>query len=147
MQMKLTRHNGRSGKHGAYNPKHNDRKFDLKNSDHIDEERAKRNIYWDCYQGFRTAETDEPEEQMVHSFEEVERVFYNERYFDFCEAQHERNQKNGHPERNKSPDDLRTNKKTCPEESLIQIGTMEEHEDVFILSLVRTGSHSRLLRM
>ena len=54
MQMKLTRHNGRSGKNGAYNPKHNDRKFDLKNSEHIDAERAKRNIYWDCYQGFRT---------------------------------------------------------------------------------------------
>ena len=26
--MKATRHNGRAGKHGAYNPKHNDREFD-----------------------------------------------------------------------------------------------------------------------
>ena len=38
--MKLTRHNGRSGKHGTYNPKHNDRTFDVSNSEHIDEERA-----------------------------------------------------------------------------------------------------------
>lgn len=30
--MRLTRHNGRSGKNGAYNPKHNDRRFDLENS-------------------------------------------------------------------------------------------------------------------
>lgn len=28
--MKITHHNGRSGKNGAYNPKHNDREFDLR---------------------------------------------------------------------------------------------------------------------
>lgn len=27
--MKATRHNGRSGKNGTYNPRHNDRRFDL----------------------------------------------------------------------------------------------------------------------
>ena len=42
--MKLTRHNGRTGKNGVYNPKHNDRQFDIDNSDHIDLERAKRNV-------------------------------------------------------------------------------------------------------
>ena len=39
--MKLTRHNGRTGKNGVYNPKHNDRQFDIDNSDHIDLERVK----------------------------------------------------------------------------------------------------------
>ena len=48
--MKLTRHNGRSGKNGAYNPKHNGRRFGVANSVHIDEERTVRNGYWDCYQ-------------------------------------------------------------------------------------------------
>ena len=47
--MKLTRHNGRSGKHGTYNPRHNDRRFDVENSEHIDAERARQNVYWDCY--------------------------------------------------------------------------------------------------
>lgn len=47
--MKATRHNGRAGKFGAYNVKHNDRNFDVSNSEHIDAERAKGNIYWDCY--------------------------------------------------------------------------------------------------
>ena len=51
-EMRATRHNGRSGKHGVYNPKHNDRKFDIANSDHIDAEREKQNIYWDCYRGY-----------------------------------------------------------------------------------------------
>ena len=46
--MKLTRHNGRSGKHGTYNPRHNDRRFDVENSEHIDAERARQNVYWDC---------------------------------------------------------------------------------------------------
>ena len=49
--MKLTRHNGRSGKHGTYNPRHNDRRFDVENSEHIDAERARQNVYWDCYRG------------------------------------------------------------------------------------------------
>ena len=38
--MRATRHNGRSGSHGTYNVKHNDRNFDVKNSDHIDEVRT-----------------------------------------------------------------------------------------------------------
>lgn len=38
--MKATRHNGRSGKHGSYNPKHNDRQFDISHSEHIDGELA-----------------------------------------------------------------------------------------------------------
>ena len=36
--LKLTRHNGRAGTHGTYNPKHNDRSFNLANSEHIDPE-------------------------------------------------------------------------------------------------------------
>ena len=44
--MKATRHNGRSGKHGTYDAKHNDRRFDVENSEHIDAERTKFNVYW-----------------------------------------------------------------------------------------------------
>ena len=50
--MKATRHNGRSGKHGTYDAKHNDRRFDVENSEHIDAERTKMNVYWDCYQWY-----------------------------------------------------------------------------------------------
>lgn len=52
ISMKATRHNGRSGKHGTYDAKHNDRRFDVENSEHIDAERTKMNVYWDCYQGY-----------------------------------------------------------------------------------------------
>lgn len=50
--MRASRHNGRCGKHGVYDVKHNDRNFDVANSEHIDPTRTKLNVYWDCYQGY-----------------------------------------------------------------------------------------------
>ena len=153
--MKLTRHNGRSGRHGAYNPRHNDRRFDLENSEHIDQERVKQNVYWDCYQGFHFPIDQEQEERIVYSFEQIERAFYSEHYGDFCEAQHERNRKAGHSNRDRSTEDLWRDKKTCPEESLIQIGTMEKSVSPAVLAEIaveffeeferRFGDHIHIL--
>ena len=70
--LKLTRHNGRAGKHGTYNPKHNDRSFEIANSEHIDPERVQQNIYWDCYNGIRSALQPKSEESLADTFEEVE---------------------------------------------------------------------------
>ena len=123
-EKRVTRHNGRSGKNGVYNPKHNDRSFNLSNAEHIDSRNANYNILWDCYHGFTNLEMRNNVELAVH-FEEVERLFYLEHYDDYCLAQHERNHKNGHPERNREPDSLRLDKRTCPEESIIQIGNMD----------------------
>ena len=136
--MKLTRHNGRSGKNGTYNPKHNDRRFDIANSDHIDQERANQNVYWDCYQGFRIPANQAEENQIAYSFEQIEQIFYYKRYNDFCEGQHERNRKSGHSSRDRTPKDLWSNKKTCPEESLIQIGTMEKSVPPEVLKEIAT---------
>ena len=124
--MKLTRHNGRSGKHGTYNPRHNDRRFDVENSEHIDAERARKNVYWDCYRGFTTHEFRENPEQPDFSFEEIERMYYYEHYGGHVEAQNARNEKTRHTERNRTVEDLLKNNKTCPEESIYQIGTMGE---------------------
>ncbi|MBQ1366880.1 MAG: serine/arginine repetitive matrix protein 2 [Firmicutes bacterium] len=153
--MKLTRHNGRAGKNGAYNPKHNDRQFDVANSDHIDQERAKQNVYWDCYQGYRFPTDQAQEDQITYSFEQIEQAFYSERYDDFCEAQHERNRKTGHTGRDRSTKDLWEDKKTCPEESLIQIGTMEKSVSPAVLAEIaaeffeefdrRFGKHIHIL--
>ena len=125
--MKLTRHNGRAGKNGVYNPKHNDRSFDIANSEHIDEERAKQNLYWDCYNGFRNFKNPEKENELSATFEDVEQLFYRQRYHDFVTGQNERNVKNRHPERNKETGDLLKSKKTCPEETVYQIGTLDNH--------------------
>ena len=137
--MKLTKHNGRAGKHGVYNPKHNDRSFDVSHSEHIDWERAEKNVYWDCYNGYRQlAEKNSDEIEMASTFEEVEQLYYHNRYTDYTVGQNARNEKNRHTERNRTTDEILKNKKTCPEESLLQIGKMEEHAPAETLFLVAT---------
>ena len=130
--MRATRHNGRFGKHGVYNSRHNDRKFDIANSEHIDEEREKQNIYWDCYRGY----VQNPDDEMLgfygvdpsgSSFHEIEKSYYEDNYSDFIRGQNERNVKNHHPERNRTVEDLLSNKKTCPEETIFQIGKEGDH--------------------
>ena len=125
--LKLTRHNGRAGKHGTYNPKHNDRSFEITNSEHIDPERAQHNIYWDCYNGIRSALHPKSEDSLADTFEEVEKLYYKLHYTNFTEKQNERNAKIRHAERNRSTEDLLASKKTCPEESIYQLGTLESH--------------------
>ena len=155
-KMRVTRHNGRAGKNGVYNPKHNDRSFDVKSSEHIDQERIKQNIYWDWVRGQSDWEDHNPDEDLLDlRFENIEKVFYDRQYRDYCDGQHERNRRSGHSKRDRSPDDLRMNKKTCPEESLIQIGHMEEHvEPEVLLHIVKElfawfdesfGSHIHIL--
>lgn len=151
--MKLTRHNGRAGKNGAYNPKHNDRRFDVENSGHIDPERAKKNIYWDCYQGLSSEAYGEGKQK--YSFEDVERIYYFDHYADHVQAQNERNEKSRHTERNRTVEDLLKNKKTCPEETVYQIGTIEESVSGETLAMIaveffaemerRYGEHFHIL--
>ncbi len=153
--MKLTRHNGRAGKNGAYNPKHNDRRFDIENSGHIDADRANQNIYWDCYTGFSSAKIRGHDKENDYSFEKIEQLYYFEHYADHIQAQNERNEKTRHTERNRTVTDLLTNNKTCPEESIYQIGTINESVSGEVLAGIATeffaemeekyGSHVHIL--
>ena len=126
--MRVSRHNGRSGKHGVYNPKHNDRRFDVQHSEHIDPERKKENLYWDCYHGISK---DGNSAEMT--FEQVEEKFYEEIFADFIKGQNARNIKNRHPERNRTAKDLLNDKRTCPEETIYQIGNIDSSIDYFDL--------------
>lgn len=120
--MRASRHNGRSGKHGVYDAKHNDRNFDVSNSEHIDAEKTRRNIYWDCYQGYCLGNSDS---RRKLTFSEVEKIYYLKQYGDHVEEQNKRNEKGGHAERNRTIEDVLKNSKTCPEESLLQLGNMD----------------------
>ena len=136
--LKLTRHNGRAGAHGTYNPKHNDRSFNLANSEHIDPERAKGNIYWDCFHGFRSALDPQDPDDLAATFSEVEQQFYENRYSNFVESQNERNAKIRHTERNRSIPDLLSSRKTSPEETIYQLGTKDDHASSEVLLAVVT---------
>ena len=151
-KMRASRHNGRSGKHGVYDVKHNDRNFDVANSEHIDAERTKLNVYWDCYQGY-CLNGDTSERKMT--FTEIEKAYYFEHYGDHVDAQNERNEKAGHAERNRTTDDVLKNNKTCPEESILQLCNIDCSVTPDVLAKVvaeffeefekRYGSHVHIL--
>lgn len=117
-KMRLTAHNGRAGKNGTYSAKHNDRNFDTREAEHIDEERSLDNWYWHCFQHSKPEMT----------FEDAEARYYEKH---FREALDERNQRSiaqRHPERVKTMDDYRKSQKSCPEEQIMQIG----HKDMSV---------------
>ena len=57
----------------------------------------------------------------------MERQFYESHYTAFVEGQNERNARIRHTERNRSIPDLLSSRKTCPEETIYQLGTLDEH--------------------
>ncbi|WP_026510550.1 hypothetical protein [Butyrivibrio sp. LC3010] len=134
--MKFTRHNGRSGLHGTYNPKHNDREFDLDKTEDLNKDLTENNLYWNCIDKkiFRHGELSDN----ANTFTDVEKGFYNLVYKDYVDGQNERNIRSGHRERCRTTDDLRTNNKTCPEETIYQIGDMNMHVDPHVLDNFRT---------
>ena len=110
--MRATIHNGRTGKDGAYNTKHNDRQFDIRNAEHIDPERVKNNRYWNW--------TGNPK----MSFEDAEAAFYEKHIRKHLDAQNARYRAQRHAERAKTMDEYRKSPQTCPEEVILQIGKM-----------------------
>ena len=113
--MRLTAHNGRAGKNGAYSAKHNDRNFDVRKADHIDTDRSADNRYWCCYKDM--------------TFEDAEARYYERHFRDVLDARNERYIAQRHPERVRTMDDYRTSEKTCPEETITQIGAKGDTVD------------------
>ena len=112
--MRATIHNGRTGKDGAYNTKHNDRQFDIRNAEHIDPERVKNNRYWNW--------TGNPK----MSFEDAEAAFYEKHIRKHLDAQNARYKTQRHAERAKTMDEYRRSPQTCPEEVILMIGKAKD---------------------
>lgn len=107
--MRMTIHNARTSKLGAFTPRHNDRNFDISHAEHIDPERTKGNIYWN-WTGKQI------------SFEDAEKTFYEEHCRKYLDAVNQRYQEQRHPERVKDMDAYRRSPRTCPEETILMIG-------------------------
>lgn len=111
--MRATMHNGRRNKDGkAYTSKHNDRNFDVRTAEHIDESRSSSNIYWQLYEDGAT-------------FEEAEERFYQEHFTDNLNAQNERYRQQRHEERCKTMKEYQ--EQNCPVETIWQLGTAKEN--------------------
>ena len=108
--MRATIHNGRTGKDGAYNTKHNDRQFDISHAEHIDPGRVELNRYWNW--------TGNPK----MSFEDAEDAFYEKQIRKHLDAQNARYKAQRHAERAKTMDEYRKSPQTCPEEVILMIG-------------------------
>lgn len=117
---RVSRYNGRAGKHGVYNPKHNDRSFNVENADSINKDRTRLNLYWDCANGLRNHE--ENATGQYPSFTQHEHDEYERRYGHYVSEQNKRNIKAGHAKRNRIIDDLLQDARICPEETIYQIG-------------------------
>ena len=114
-------------------------------------EKTALNVYWDCMQGTHMKDPD----QTFMTFEEVESQFYRIVYHESVEAQNERNIRNRHPERNRTTEDLLKDRRTCPEETILQIGnisgtvpaeTLTEIVATFFSELTsRYGEHFHIL--
>lgn len=122
--MKVTMHKGRAGKNGVFLAGHNDR-TKTENADHIDREKSVENVN-KIYDFEQQKMIDKPDDLTLENYE---KNVYRDLYSDGVEAQNERNEKAGHPERNKSIDDLYNSKKTCIESEILQVGDKDESAD------------------
>ena len=113
-KSRITLHNGRShrGTGTAFSTRHNDRQFDISQSDHIDPERSRGNRYW------RWNQQDTPEQ----TFEDCEQAFYEKTFADYLQAQNQRHIENRHPGRVKTIEQYRQSRLGRPEQVIMEIG-------------------------
>lgn len=114
--MRATMHNGRAGKSGVFLARHNDRDFDVSMAEHIRKDQSANNWTW------HWQIKDRPD----MTFEEAEKSLYDRMFSESLEAQNERHRKSRHHGRVKTMDDYRTDRNTCPEETIIQIGNKDD---------------------
>lgn len=122
-----TNHNGRvNAKTGkAYSRKHNDRQYNVTKAENINESMVIKNIILHYDKDNVPHVIDNTDENRT-SIDEHEHAIYQELFGESLSAQHRRNEAARHPERNKSIDDLLDSKNTCPEETIFQIGSVED---------------------
>ena len=101
--MKASYHNGRVG-----NTHHNDRTFNLDKAPHIDQSLTPKNRYFCTFPG--------------ETFTNAEKKFYKLNFQDWLKQRNEAAVKHRHPERKKTSENLRKEKRTRPEETILQIG-------------------------
>lgn len=148
-KVRATMHNGRGRNAKGFKVKHNDRDFDTSRAEHINPEPERKNRY------FIVEADGTVNNRPTISFETHEKRMYAHLFSESLSKQTERHIKGGHSERVRTMDEYRSAIRTCPEETILQLGTREEHADpqAFIKAVNRWcqqmqtayGAHWRLL--
>ena len=112
---RTTLHNGRKNRQGqAYNPRHNDRKFDLDKAEHIEQERTKENIYWHYLQ----------KENPDMDFSTAEKTFYKNHFEEALNIRNSSYIQHGNKKQVKTLEEYM--QEHCPEETIWMIGNAED---------------------
>lgn len=123
-KMRAMQHNSRANSAGrVHGTKHNDRDFDTELAENIDATKSPQNIYWHLYQ-----ETN-PE----MTFTEAELRFYIDTFGTQLQQTNDRYLAQSHPERCKDMATWKQARRNAPEETVLQIGKMEEHVEPEVL--------------
>lgn len=127
--MRATQHCGRTRSNGTtLGTRHNDRQFDTSKADNIRENPEHENQYY-------AHTVDGWINDGSVTFDEAERGFYERFFQKDLDMQNERAIKARHKERVQDIDQYRQSRKHCPEEVILQIGSVKDgtvSEDVFI---------------
>lgn len=88
-------------------------------------------------------------------FDEVEYLYYHKQFGDSIDAQNERHEKSRHTERIRNVRQIMEDSRTCPEETIYQLGTKDGYEDpavfvkvaaeLFAVIQEKYGSHMQIL--
>lgn len=96
-------------------------------SDYAAQDKAR---FYEDRRARRQASESEPSEDLQQdTFSEVELRFYNEKFGDQLRETNAGYVRNRHPERVRTMEEWKRVKRNAPEESILQIGKMEEHAD------------------
>ncbi len=115
-KIRATMHNGRAGKSGVFRAGHNDRAEKMNAADHIDKEKSDENIY----RSIGAAD---------QNFEQAELDFYKKNFTKGLAAKNGRYIEQRHYERVRSMENFYRDKKSAPEETILQLGTRKETVD------------------
>lgn len=132
-KMRGSHHTGRTNAKGqAYNVNHNDRTFKQEKSvdydRHIDASKSADNDYF-VYEMENPIKTYRihPEEVSLRDFE---LKFYKNNFGAHLEQTNAKYIKNRHKERVRTIEDVYTNPRTCPQETILQVGKDGEYKDL-----------------
>lgn len=119
-KMKATVRNGRTNKRGQiFNPNHNTRAETRNLEGHIDHNRTSQNVN---FKFFANGNIEKCESFDAKEFEQSQ---YEILFGDGQEAKNDRYTKDGHPERCKTIKDVYQHPKTCPMETIFQLGNRQ----------------------
>ena len=154
-KVRATRTNGRKDSNGVFKAGHNDRSFNLENAEHVDADRNKWNVYWDYLQGYNLADEKGVRPERKYLFDEVEYLYYHKQFGDSIDAQNGRHEESRHTERIRNVRQIMEDSRTCPEETIYQLGTKDGYEDPSVFVKVaaelfeviqeKYGSHMQIL--